>query len=98
MREKQISFMGLVETKHSDLNTHKIRRIWGNNDYEWRHVTAMDGSSGLICVWDKEFLEERNFLRGSRWICIEGRLKNWNFEGAFLVIYGMHSKRERMDL
>ena len=55
-------------------------------------------SSGLIYVWDKEFLEERNFLCGSRWLCIEGRLKSWNFEGAFLVIYGMHSRRERMDL
>ena len=98
VREKLVSFMVLVETKHSDLNTHKIRRIWGNSDCEWRHVTTVGGSSGLICVLDKEFLEEKNFLFGRRWLCVEGRLKSWNFEGAFLVVFGAHSRSERKEL
>ena len=32
---------------------------------------------------------------GDRWICIEGRIKSSNFDCAVVVVYGMHSRRER---
>ena len=48
IREKKILFLGITETKSSDLNEHKIRNVWVDDVYKWAKVDPINLSGGLI--------------------------------------------------
>lgn len=41
---------GLVETKHKEIDRKTIRRLWGNDDFEWCDVAANSHGSGFSGV------------------------------------------------
>ena len=49
-------FLGLVETKHTQLSEHKLAKWWSSRNFKWAYVKAKEGSGGLICVWNKSIL------------------------------------------
>ena len=44
--EKNISFMGLVETKHKRSIKSRIKRMWGNDDFDICEVLASESNGG----------------------------------------------------
>ena len=95
MEKKKISFMGLVETKHKKSVRSRMKRLWGNDDYDICESYASESNGGgMIAVWDKQTFVATNILMGSRWILIEGRMNMLNFECCVGVIYG-HNDRAR---
>lgn len=59
---KNLSILGLVETKHSNLNQHKLRRFWGGRDHSWCDSSAVEGRGGLILIWDKETFDVKKTI------------------------------------
>ena len=94
VEKKKITFMGLVETKHRNSLRHRLKRIWGNDEYDLCEVFASDTySGGVIAVWDKKTFTVSNKHTGNRWILLEGCIDNYNFECCVGVMYG-HNHRE----
>ena len=95
VEKKKIFFMGLVETKHKKSVRSRMKRLWGNDDYDICESYASESNGGgMIAVWDKQTFVATNILMGSRWILIEGRMNMLNFECCVGVIYG-HNDRAR---
>ena len=89
--------MGLVETKHRKSFQSRIKRIWGNDEYDFCEVFASDtNGGGLITVWDKQTFNASTAHKGSRWILIEGCITKHNFECCVGVIYGHHDRLGRL--
>ena len=54
VKNKKIAFMGLVETKHKKSFKSRLKRLWGNDDYDFCEAFASDtNSGGIVVVWDK---------------------------------------------
>ena len=86
--------MGLVETKHRKSLRHRLKRIWGNEEFDLCEVYATDTySGGVIAVWDKKTFTISNKHTGNRWKLLEGCIDSHNFECYVGVIYG-HNDRE----
>ena len=93
---KNISFMGLVETKHKTSLRSRMKRIWGNDEFDFCEVLASEtNAGGLIATWDIAALNVSNRFSGDRWILLEGCLSTQNFECCVGVIYGHNDRRER---
>ena len=89
VEEKNVSFMDLVETKHKKSLQNKIKRMWGNEEYDICEVYATDASwGGIIAVWDKNTFKASIKYTGSRCILLEGCINKLNFECCVGVIYG----------
>ena len=88
--------MGLVETKHRISFRNRMKRMWGNDDYDFCEVYASDTNGGrVMAVWDKQTFNASNKHMGSRWILIEGCIIRYNFECCVGVIYGHNDRMGR---
>ena len=91
--------MGLVETKHRKPIQSRIKRLWGNDEYDFCEVFASNtNSGGIIAVWDKQSFNVSVKHTGCRWILLEGCIKNFNFECCVGVIYGHNDRLGRLAL
>ena len=78
--KNNISFMGLVETKHKRSLSRRMKRMWGNDVFDFCEVLASETTAGgLIASWDTAALHVSNRFSGDRWILLEGCLSTQNF-------------------
>ena len=92
----KVSFMGLVETKHKKTITSRIKRMWGNDQYEMCEVFASDeNGGGIVAIWDPSNFSITNKQYRDRWILLEGCITNANFECCIGVVYGPNNRVER---
>ena len=99
VKKKNVSFMGLVETKHRHPFQSRLRRLWGNDEYDFCEVLASDThDGGIIAVWDTQSFHASVKHTGSRWILIEGHLINHHFDCCIGVIYGHHDRLSRLTM
>ena len=97
--EKKISFLGLVETKHKSTIRSRMKRMWGNDDFDTCEVLASEtNGGGLIATWDKTTFNVSNRFAGDRWIFLEGCLSRQMFECCVGVIYGHNDRMERYEM
>ena len=91
--------MGLVETKHRKPFQPRLKRLWGNDNYDYCEIVAsVTHGGGLIAVWDKQSFHASAKHTGSRWILIEGRINYLNFECCIGVIYGHNDRANRFAM
>ena len=97
--ENNLSFLGLVETKHRRPIRRRMKRMWGNDDFEICEVLANDTyGGGLIATWDKKSFEVTNTFTGDRWILLEGSIESHRFQCCVGVIYGQNDRAQRYKL
>ena len=90
-----MSFLGLMETKSSDIRESMVRKFWCDDDFQWAAVDASNMSGGLLCVWAKTFLNIESVERGTSWLYIRGFMQELDCSVAIIVVYGPHSTEEK---
>ncbi|XP_057734588.1 uncharacterized protein LOC130950040 [Arachis stenosperma] len=88
--------LGLVETKRQVVTKFDVQKIWGSSCVSWDFVESNGASGGLLLIWDDDFFKLRISHKGERWICVEGELLQYNFNCAFILVYGEHSRQEKL--
>ena len=91
--------MGLVESKHKNSLRNRMKRMWGNEDFDICEVHATDmNGGGVIAVWDMKTFNASIKDMGSRWILLEGCINEFSFECCVGVIYGQNDRIGRYSL
>ena len=91
--------MGLVETKHKISFKTRLRRIWGNDEYDMCEDFASDtNSGGIVVAWDKNTFSASAKQGGNRWILIEGNMIKENFQCCIGVMYGHNNRVQRLAM
>src|SRR5688572_11612447 len=94
-----ISFMGLVETKHRRSIKGRIKRLWGCDDYDMCEVLAsINYSGGIVVVWEASKFCVVNKYVNERWVIIEGKIINNNFDCCVGIIYSPNDRQGRYAL
>ena len=89
----KVSFLGLVETKHKRTLMSRIKRLWGNEDFELCEVFASKtNGGGLAAIWDTTTLSITNKVYSERWILLEGEIIKASFKCCIGVVYGPNDK------
>ena len=98
MREKQVSFIGIIETKKSGLNRNQVARLWGGNNFNWFSVDAINSAGGILNMWDEDFWDHVECFKGLRWSCLKGVIKESSFRCAICTVYRPHVREEKEQL
>ena len=97
--KRKISFLGLVETKHRRSIRIRMKRIWGNDEFDICEVFANDtNGGGVIASWDKNTFSVSNKHSRNRWILLKGFIKSHNLQCCVGVIYGQNDRVQRQAL
>jgi len=75
IRKENLNIIGLTETKHEDVTQWDMKKCWGNQNVEWRHVTARQQSGGLILTWRQDVFIQSNSFAMPRWLCVVGEIQ-----------------------
>ncbi|KAA3471319.1 reverse transcriptase [Gossypium australe] len=99
----------LQETKLETVPVDLVRKIWGDDCFDFKFVVAIERSRGLLTIWDKGWFSVNVVFCGKRFIVVEGK---WVHEGKEAVLInlvdlpllgkkftwiGPDSKRSRLD-
>ena len=99
VEEKKVSFMGLVETKHKRTIRNRMKRMWGNDDFDICEIFAGETNGGVvIAAWDNTTFSVSLKHTGGRWILLEDCIIRHNFECCVGVIYGHNDRTGKLAL
>ena len=99
VKNKKVSFLGLVETKHRKSVRSRMKRIWGNDDFDVCEVFANDtNAGGVIAAWDVNNFSVSVQHSGNRWILLEGSIMSHDFQCCVGVVYGQNDRSQRQAL
>lgn len=85
--QHNVDLVCLQETKLQEVEIGCCRRIWGDVDFEWEFVPAVNRGGGLLCVWRKGFFQVTSCEKGQNFICISGRKLDDGSLCVFLNVY-----------
>ncbi|KAB2092159.1 hypothetical protein ES319_A02G009900v1 [Gossypium barbadense] len=75
------------ETKLVNVSEVFVRRIWGDDNFDFRFVAAVGRSGGLITIWDKSSFIMKKEYRSNRFIVLEGIWCVEGWEGVLINVY-----------
>lgn len=95
----KVGVLGLVETKHRNSFGSRVRRMWGNDSFDWCESLASEThSGGLIAVWDPSVLQVSQRYLSERWIVLEGTMVKNNFDCCVGIVYGPCDRDGRFQM
>jgi len=98
IKEDYLDLVGLVETKHAELSQWDIGKCWGHQGSQHMHITAVEGSSGIIVSWHQDSFTLINCIANQRWICVIGEFTRSQFKCAICVMYAPNGQSERLQV
>ena len=93
--EKRAVFIGLTETKASNINDKNVWKFWVDDEYKWTTVNAINSSDGLLCVWASEFITNIETMVRERWVCLKGLVSIVNLRAAIILIYSLFNVADK---
>ena len=96
IREEGLDIIGLTETKHQEITRWDMKKCWGNQEVDWMHVTARQGSGGLVISWKQAAFTLSNSIAMSRWVCVIGMVQEIQTPCAFCLVYAPSNHQERL--
>lgn len=93
-----INFLGLQETHVQRIDLFKIKRLWGNYQFDFASSSAIGRSGGLLSVWDPSVFIKASILSMENLLIVEGE---WAFKKmkCFMInFYAPQEERKKNDL
>ncbi|KAH1114714.1 hypothetical protein J1N35_008092 [Gossypium stocksii] len=87
----------LQESKLEVVSGDLIRRIWGDDNFDFRYAVASGRSGGLITIWDKSILLLKKKFRGNRFIMLERTWLTKGWDGVLINVYAPNSLSEQRN-
>ena len=86
--KQRIDLLCLQETKKESMDKAVCKALWGQSDFDWEWVPAVNTAGGLLCVWDNSNfrVDCRRVERG--FIMLEGV---WMAEGHKVVVVNIYA-------
>ncbi|XP_016178153.1 uncharacterized protein LOC107620520 [Arachis ipaensis] len=78
------------------MTKYDVVRLWGCDTVGWDYVELVGVSGGLLLMWNDLLFKRLNCYKGDGWLCVEGLLTKNNLHCAFCLVYGVHSRREKL--
>ncbi|XP_057452614.1 uncharacterized protein LOC130744447 [Lotus japonicus] len=85
---KKVEMILIQETKLQTVDALMCGLIWGDNDFEWKVVPAVNRAGGLLCVWRKDLFVLQNVMVG---VGFMGLVGTWGIQTQVCAIVNVYS-------
>ncbi|KAH1262193.1 putative ribonuclease H protein [Glycine max] len=84
----QHSSIPLCKTKRESMDKVVCKALWGQSEFDWEWVPAVNTAGGLLCVWDNINFRVENRRAERGFILLEGV---WMAEGHRVVVVNIYA-------
>nr|GEV37262.1 RNA-directed DNA polymerase, eukaryota, reverse transcriptase zinc-binding domain protein [Tanacetum cinerariifolium] len=94
----KVSFLGIQETHATKLDPFKIKRTWGNSQFDFVESPASGRSGGLVSIWDPNVFSKVNDFQFENLLIVEGTWIASRIHCFMINVYAPQddSKKERL--
>ncbi|XP_028099600.1 uncharacterized protein LOC114299127 [Camellia sinensis] len=83
--ERNVDVALFQKTKKSEITEDEVRSVWVRGKMEFMVVDAVGSTRGLLCIWDLDVFQVKDYCSNRRFILLSGTLFN-QFDCAILNI------------
>ena len=94
VKEYHIDLLCLQETKKETVNKSMCRALWGNSDFCWEEVPAVNTAGGILCIWNQKSLKVESKSAGLGFILLSGK---WGQESIAVHVVNIYSPCNLQD-
>ncbi|PPS05804.1 hypothetical protein GOBAR_AA14833 [Gossypium barbadense] len=84
----------LQEIKLESVSIESVRKLWGDNSFDFKVSPAMEKSGGLLSIWDKNSFVRDSGMCEQRFIVVAGK---WALEGMEAVLINIYAPNSSTD-
>lgn len=95
IKQENINFICLQETKCSNWNANMSNSIWNNNPHDWISSPSVGLSGGLLILWDTSHYKINRHTATTNWLLFKGSTINTNVHFMCINVYGPQETREK---
>nr|KAJ0210828.1 hypothetical protein LSAT_V11C400171530 [Lactuca sativa] len=85
--QNRVSFLGLQETRMTQLDLFKVRSMWGNCSFHYAFSTARGRSKGILSIWDPNIFKKNSIVCSSNVVIVRGFWVPFNMECCMVNVY-----------
>lgn len=97
LRDREVDFLFLQETKLKSTNNFFIGSIWGHSDFGYMEVDSVESSGGLLCIWNSKLFNLVDACCSRNFILLLGILTS-GFSCNLVNVYGPCVATDRRKL
>lgn len=97
IRKSRVNVCFIQESKLESIFEDLIRKMWYNDNYEFRFSVARGSSGGLISIWDKDVFQVTSDYCVDRVIVLVGKWKLKGMDATLINIYAPNVIVEQKD-
>lgn len=95
VRNVRANFCFIQESKLEIVSRDLIRKIWSNDNFNFRFTATRGRSGGIILVWDKDCFQVTGDPCVERAVVVEGKWKDGSLEDIMINVYAPNAKRDQ---
>ncbi|GJR20868.1 RNA-directed DNA polymerase, eukaryota, partial [Tanacetum coccineum] len=97
--EKNISFIGIQETKCSRDDRTFIHSLWGNHGCDFALKKPEGQSGGIIAIWNDSMFKKSNVIDNEDgFLAIYGQWTNFDVDCLMVVVYAPHDINRKLGI
>jgi len=97
IRSEKLDLLGLIETKHKEVNHWDLANCWGKSHFDNTDIAAKGTSGGIIATWNREKFALTNSFATSSWVCVVGNFLQLQIQCAVCILYAPSDHNNRME-
>ncbi|CAH1426155.1 unnamed protein product [Lactuca virosa] len=82
-----VTFLGLQETRMTQLDLFKVRSMWGNCNFDFAFSSARGRSGGILSIWDPNIFKKFSIVCTNNVVIVRGIWVPFNMECCMVNVY-----------
>lgn len=86
--KNQIDLVCIQETKSQNLDRRICTQLWGDSEFDWKAIPAVNRGGGLLCIWSSKLFVLEQCVEGPGFLGLVGR---WELTQSKCVVVNVYS-------
>lgn len=95
IRDNEVEFLVMQETKTQGLDRQCLERFWGRGSFDFEVVDPTGLSGGLVSLWDSSGFVKERVVKNRNFLLVGGRLRKDNISINVVNVYGPQSRSQK---
>lgn len=98
IQKEEIDFVAIQESLIAGDAIGMVKLLWNHCNYGFSFVPSVGRSSGLICMWRKEFFEATSSFTGADYLAVKGKWKGYSELITIINVYAPQDRGSKRSL
>ena len=87
IKKEGVKCICIQETKMQTVDMGVCNQIWGDSNFDWRFIPAVERPGGVLCVWNRDIFKVDDWFNGLGFIGLIGVWGDPGIQCVLVTVY-----------